>query len=208
MAESYKTLEKSSCDEFVVKKSHFIGYAAAVKTNDEAAEFINSIKAKHRDATHNVYAYCLREGQTCRYSDDGEPQGTAGLPMLTILKNEGLTDCVVVGTRYFGGILLGANGLVRAYSVTAKIAIQSAGIITMAPCKTAEIVCDYNFYGKLQTVVSAFGIVVEETDFSDLVRLSLKIPCEVFEKFDAEVFDKSLGKVRCKVTGEKFSKIK
>lgn len=205
--ESYKTLEKSSSDEFIVKKSRFIGYAAPVKTNDEAVAFINSIKAKHRDATHNVYAYCLREGQIRRYSDDGEPQGTAGLPVLDVLLKEGVTDCVVVATRYFGGILLGASGLVRAYTNTAKIGIDSAGIITMAPCKIAEIMCDYNFYGRLQTIISSFGIITEDADFSAFVRLTLRIPEETFEKFDAEVFDKSCGKTRCKVVAEKFSKI-
>ena len=205
--ESYKTLEKSASDEIVIKKSRFIGYAAPVKTNDEAVSFINSIKAKHRDATHNVYAYCLREGQLRRYSDDGEPQGTAGMPMLNVLLNEGVTDCVVVGTRYFGGILLGASGLVRAYTATAKIGIDSAGIITMAPCKIAEIMCDYNFYGRLQTIVASFGIITENADFSDSVRLTLRIPAEVFEKFDDEVFDKSCGKTRCSVIEEKFSKI-
>ena len=205
--ESYKTLEKSSSDEFIVKKSRFIGYAAPVKTNDEAVAFINSIKAKHRDATHNVYAYCLREGQIRRYSDDGEPQGTAGLPVLDVLLKEGVTDCAVVATRYFGGILLGASGLVRAYTNTAKIGIDSAGIITMAPCKIAELTCDYNFYGRLQTIISSFGIITEDADFSAFVCLTLRIPEEMFEKFDAEVFDKSCGKTRCKVTAEKFSKI-
>lgn len=207
MSESYKTLEKSSSDEFIVKKSRFIGYAAPVVTNDEAVVFINAIKAKHRDATHNVYAYCLREGQIRRYSDDGEPQGTAGMPMLSVLLNEGLTDCVVVGTRYFGGILLGASGLVRAYTATAKTGIESAGIITMASCKIAEVSCDYNFYGRLQTIVSSFGVITLNADFSDSVRLTLQIPSEIFEKFDGEVFDKSFGKVRCTVTDEKFSKI-
>lgn len=205
--ESYKTLEKSSSDEFVVKKSRFIGYAAPVKTNDEAVAFINSIKAKHRDATHNVYAYCLREGQIRRYSDDGEPQGTAGLPVLDVLLKENVTDCVVVATRYFGGILLGASGLVRAYTHTAKIGIDSAKIITMAPCKIAKITCDYTFYGKLQTIIAAFSVTVEDTDFSQNVCLTLKVPSDVFEKFDAEVFDKSFGKLRAEIIEEKFSKI-
>ncbi len=205
--ESYKTVERFSSDEFVVKKSRFIGYAAPVKTNDEAVDFINSIRAKHRDATHNVYAYCLRDGQIRRYSDDGEPQGTAGLPLLDVVLKEGVTDCAVVATRYFGGVLLGASGLVRAYTNTAKIALDSAGIITMASCKIGQIVCDYNFYGKLQTMLSSFGVVTEDTEFSESVRLSLKIPSDVFERFDNELFDKSFGKLRTKIIGEKFSKI-
>ena len=204
---SYKTLEKAASDEFVEKKSRFIGYAAPVQTNEQAVEFINSIKAKHRDARHNVYAYCLREGQIRRYSDDGEPQGTAGIPVLDVLLKEELTDCVLVATRYFGGTLLGANGLVRAYTRTAKIGIEKAGIITVALCFIAEVTCDYNFYGRLQTLVCEHGGAVEDVDFSENVRLSFRIPAESFENLDAAVFDKSCGKVRCKKLFEKYLKI-
>lgn len=204
---SYKTLEKSSSDEFVVKKSRFIGYAAPVKTNEQAVEFINQIKAKHRDATHNVYAYCLREGQMRRYSDDGEPQGTAGLPVLDVILKEGVTDCAVVATRYFGGILLGASGLVRAYTNTAKIALHSAEIITVALCTVASVECDYNFYGRLEPLIRAHGGVVENVDFSENVSLRFKIPNESFEKLDDEIFDKSFGKVRARREKEIFSKI-
>lgn len=205
--ESYKTLETAANDEFVVKKSRFIGYAAPVQTNEQAVEFINSIKAKHRDARHNVYAYCLREGQIRRYSDDGEPQGTAGMPVLDVLLKEGLTDCAVVATRYFGGVLLGANGLVRAYTQTAKIGIDAAGIITMALCYVGEVTCDYNFYGRLQTLVCEQGGIVENVDFAQNVCLRFRIPSDNFEKLDAVIFDKSYGKVRCKKLGEKFLKI-
>ncbi len=205
--ESYRTLEKAASDEFTVKKSRFIGYAAPVQTNEEAVEFINSIKAKHRDARHNVYAYCLREGHIRRYSDDGEPQGTAGIPVLDVLLKENLTDCAVVATRYFGGVLLGANGLVRAYTQTAKIGIEKAGIITVALCFTASVTCDYNFYGRLQTIICEHGGIVEDVDFSENVCLSFRIPSDSFEQLDAAVFDKSRGKIRCKKLGEKFLKI-
>ena len=205
--ESYKTLEKAANDEFTVKKSRFIGYVAPVQTNEQAIAFINSIKAKHRDARHNVYAYCLREGQIRRYSDDGEPQGTAGIPVLDVLLKEGLTDCAVVATRYFGGVLLGANGLVRAYTQTAKIGIEKAGIITVALCFTASVTCDYNFYGRLQTIICEHGGIIEDTDFSQNVRLSFRVPSDSFEQLDAAIFDKSSGKIRCKKLGEKFLKI-
>lgn len=204
---SYKTLEKAASDEFVVKKSRFIGYAAPVQTNEQAVEFINLIKAKHRDARHNVYAYCLREGQIRRYSDDGEPQGTAGMPVLDVLLKEELTDCVLVATRYFGGTLLGANGLVRAYTHTAKIGIESAGIITVALCRLADVTCDYNFYGRIQTLICENGGIIEDVDFSENVRLTFRIPAESFEFLDAAIFDKSCGKIRCRVTGEKYLKI-
>ena len=121
----YKTIKEASSDEFIVKKSRFIGYVKPVKTQEEALEFINEIKTKHWDATHNVHAYCLREGGIRRFSDDGEPQGTAGIPSLDVLLKEEVVDCCVVVTRYFGGIMLGAGGLVRAYSHGAKIALDA-----------------------------------------------------------------------------------
>ena len=203
----YKTVHKEAYNEFTEKRSRFIGYACPVKTVDEANAFISRIKQKHWDAKHNVYAYILKDGGIKRYSDDGEPQGTAGIPVLDVLEKSQTVDVCVVVTRYFGGILLGASGLVRAYTNTAKIGIDSAGIITMASCKIAELTCDYNFYGRLQTIISSFGIITEDADFSAFVCLTLRIPEETFEKFDAEVFDKSCGKTRCKVIAEKFSKI-
>jgi len=127
----YRTIKYEADDSFVERRSRFIGYAKPVTTNEEAVAFINEIKAKHWDATHNVYAYVLRDGQIRRYSDDGEPQGTAGIPVLDVLLKENLTDLVVVVTRYFGGVLLGAGGLVRAYSHGAKIAVVAAKMINM-----------------------------------------------------------------------------
>lgn len=203
----YKTIEKESCDEFVVKKSRFIGYVKPVKTADEAVKFINEIKSKYWDATHNVYAYVLRDGQTRRYSDDGEPQGTAGIPVLDVLLKEGITDCAVVATRYFGGIMLGAGGLVRAYSHTAKIAVEAGGIITMSLCKMAKVKSDYTFYGKLVPLICQHGGIVEDTEFSDSVTVTFKIPGEDFEKLNAEIFDQSFGRFKAKEICEKYSKI-
>lgn len=121
MQAEYTTLAGYGEDEFVEKRSRFIGYAAPVSTEAEAVAFVNSIRERHREATHNVYAYILREGQIKRYSDDGEPQGTAGIPVLDVLQKAGIVDAVVVVTRYFGGTLLGAGGLVRAYTEGAAI---------------------------------------------------------------------------------------
>ena len=121
----YRTIRAAASAEFVEKRSRFIGYISPVTTQEDAAAFIDSIRSKHWDATHNVPAYIIREGNICRFSDDGEPQGTAGMPALNVLQKEGLTDCVLVVTRYFGGILLGGGGLVRAYSHAAKIAVDA-----------------------------------------------------------------------------------
>ena len=119
----YLTLGREASDEFIEKRSRFIGYAKPVKTQDEAMDFINEIRSRHWDATHNVYAYVLRDGQSRRYSDDGEPHGTAGKPILDVINGNGITDCAIVVTRYFGGTLLGTGGLVRAYSTSSKDAV-------------------------------------------------------------------------------------
>ena len=137
----YKTIRLREEAEFIERRSRFIGHACPVKTEEEAVAFINEMKAKYWDASHNVYAYCLREGQIKRYSDDGEPQGTAGIPVLDVLQKSGVVDTAVVVTRYFGGILLGAGGLVRAYSHGASIALEAAGIVTMGLCTLGVVSC-------------------------------------------------------------------
>jgi uncharacterized YigZ family protein len=203
----YRTIACAASDAFVERRSRFIGYAKPVKTQQEAVDFIEEIKAKHWDATHNVYAYCLREGQIRRYSDDGEPQGTAGIPALDVLLKEGLTDCAVVCTRYFGGVLLGAGGLVRAYSHTAKIAVEAAGIITMSLCAEGELSCDYTLFGKLQPLLCRAGAVIADTAFADVVTLRFRIPAERWDALNAAVVDASFGKCACLKTGEAFAQI-
>lgn len=200
----YKTVSKSASNEFVEKKSRFIGYIKPVTTQAEAVAFINEIKSKHWDATHNVYAYVLREGQTRRYSDDGEPQGTAGIPVLDVLLKEELTDCVVVATRYFGGTLLGTGGLVRAYSHTAKIAVEAGEVITMKLCKVLRVCCDYNFYGRLNSLIPELGGIIEDTDFADTVTVTFKMPVDDVAEFDKKLVDLSFGKFKSEEIGEEF----
>ena len=204
---SYKTIEGFASSEYIVKKSRFIGYAKPTKTPDEAVAFINEIRTKHRDATHNVYAYIIEQDNIARYSDDGEPQGTAGIPALDVLKKEELVNLCVVATRYFGGIMLGAGGLVRAYAHTAKIAVEAAHIIEMKQCAFCRCVCDYNFYGRLTPLLISFGANVSDTDFADNVSVSFSIPVEMFEKLNAELIDKSNGKYSAEKTGEKFMSV-
>ena len=200
----YRTILNESSDEFIERKSKFIGYIKPVTTQEEAVSFINEIKSKHWDATHNVYAYVLREGQVRRYSDDGEPQGTAGIPVLDVLLKENVTDCVVVATRYFGGTLLGAGGLVRAYSHTAKIAVDAGQVITMKLCKVLKVTCDYNFYGRLNSLIPESGGVIDDTIFADNVTVTFKLPVNDVASFDAKLVDMSFGKFHTEEIGEEY----
>lgn len=203
----YKTVEKENSDEFIEKKSRFIGYVCPVQTQQEAVDFINSIKSKHWDATHNVYAYVLKENNIQRYSDDGEPSGTAGVPVLdVILKNELVNVCVVV-TRYFGGTLLGAGGLVRAYSHASKLAVEAGRIITMAPCKILKVSVDYSFYDRLNILLNDFGANVESTDFLDKVDVTFALKEQSADILKDKLIDMSNGSYFLNEIGEKFSKI-
>ncbi|MBQ2092919.1 MAG: YigZ family protein, partial [Clostridia bacterium] len=190
----YLTIENAAQDEFTEKRSRFIGYAKPVTTEAEATAFIEEIRKKHWDAKHNVYAYVLREGNAQRYSDDGEPQGTAGVPTLDVLKKQGVTDCVVVVTRYFGGILLGGGGLVRAYSHAASIALQAAGIVEMRSFTSCETMLDYNLYGRLPALIAELSGKVTDTDFADAVRVKFLIPEEFLPLFAEKFADLTLGK--------------
>lgn len=203
----YKTVELESSDYFVEKKSKFIGYAKPVSTQDEAVEFINTIKSKHWDATHNVYAYVLRENNTQRYSDDGEPSGTAGVPVLDVILKENVTDVCVVATRYFGGTLLGAGGLVRAYSHTSKIALDAAHIITMANCQIYSVIVDYSFYDRLNVLLSDFGANVIKSDFSTSVSVEFSIKEDISELLKDKLTDISNGKYSLNYLRSEFAKI-
>lgn len=203
----YKTVEFESSDDFVEKKSKFIGYVKPVKTQTEASEFINSIKSKHWDATHNVYAYVLKENNIQRYSDDGEPSGTAGVPVLDVILKNNLVDVCVVVTRYFGGTLLGAGGLVRAYSHGSKIAVESGNIITMALCKILTVSVDYNFYERLNNLLNDFGANIESTDFSDKIKIVFSLKEQSVDALSEKLTDMSNGTYSLTVTGEKFAKV-
>ncbi len=204
---SYKTIRTASSDEYIVKKSRFIGHIMPVKTQEEALDFIAKVCKKHWDATHNVYAYIIRDTGVKRYSDDGEPQGTAGIPVLDVLEKSGVTDCAVVVTRYFGGILLGAGGLVRAYSHSASIAVAAGGIVTRAMCARLKVTCDYYFYGKLSSLVPENGGIIEDTVFEDNVTLIFRMPVEIVDSFNAKLVDVSNGRYSVTKTEEFFSDI-
>ena len=200
----YLTVGNAAEYSFTEKKSRFIGYISPVKTEEEAVEFVNSIKKKHSDARHNVYAYVLRENNKQRYSDDGEPQGTGGLPVLDVLTKKGLVDVCVVVTRYFGGILLGTGGLTRAYSAACKGAVECGKIVKMTECKSFSLECDYGFYNTLQNLFMKFEVKTETSDFSDTVKLCCYIKSENYQKLTDEIAEKFSGKIVAKVLGEKY----
>ncbi len=171
----YKTIARRCEARFIEKKSEFIGYLCPVQTEEQAVAFIEEIRAVHRKATHNCYAYILRENNTARHSDDGEPGGTAGVPIYEVLRREGLTDVCCVVTRYFGGILLGAGGLVRAYTKGAKDAVDAAQIKCMAAAVKLLVTVDYGLYGRLAQIFAEYDARVDEEKFADNVQITLHI---------------------------------
>ncbi len=204
-SKNYLTVGKAAVDEFTEKRSRFIGAIRPVATEEEAQAFIKAKQKEFWDAKHNVYAYVLEGGNLCRFSDDGEPQGTAGIPVLDVLRKEGLTDCVVVVTRYFGGILLGGGGLVRAYSHGAKIAVDAAGVVEMRLCLQGEIVCDYGQYGWIPAFLAEEGATVTDTAFGEAVTVSFSIPQEGRGHLEAALIDRSNGRLTATFTGEEFA---
>ncbi|NLN55134.1 MAG: YigZ family protein [Clostridiales bacterium] len=170
MNQGYKSLKEAAFAEYVERKSVFYSTASPVFTEEEAIDLINSVKKKYSDATHNVYAYIIRENNISRYSDDGEPHGTAGIPVLDMLRKEGLTNVAVVVTRYFGGILLGTGGLVRAYTASAKLALDKGGIVFWLPHGCLKVNASYGDYQRLAYLFKTEGVIVKDIEYTDTVR--------------------------------------
>ena len=192
----YKTLLKASSDEFIVNKSRFIGYGCPCETEEEALAFLQSIRTKHKDATHNCYAYIIGPNMgVMRYSDDGEPGGTAGMPIIEVMKARGVTNCAVVVTRYFGGILLGAGGLVRAYSQGAATALNACGVGTIYPTARYLIECSYPMLNRMDYFLKDEPIVIEEKEFTDVITYTLLIKTTDEEAFVQRVINMSEGTV-------------
>lgn len=202
--ELYITLEREASASFVEKKSEFIGYACPCKTEQEALDFIAKIRKKHADAKHNVYAYQIKENNIARFTDDGEPQGTAGMPVLDIIKKTGFTDACIVVTRYFGGILLGTGGLVRAYSHAAKLAAEAAHVITYERFILCEIICDYTDYDKIRASYSGVGLILDGVDFAADVTQRLAVRAPEYEDFCRALVELTNGAVLIETTGERF----
>lgn len=206
MAETkqYVTLRHEASAEFEEKRSVFIGYAKPVKTEAEAMDFVKKIRGKHGDARHNVFAYTLGGGVTARYSDDGEPQGTAGIPVLDVLRKSGVDDACIVVTRYFGGILLGAGGLVRAYSAAAKMALDAAEIATFEPYTELSFTCSYPEYQKISAELPRFGTIVDDTQFADNVTVTFAVKKEKTDEVITRIREMTAGRSVPTVVGERF----
>ena len=190
--------------EFVEKRSRFIGQVWPVDSEEEARRWIEETRRRHHDARHNCWCYVLRDGNVLRYSDDGEPQGTAGQPMLNVFVKEGVTNVCCVVTRYFGGILLGAGGLTRAYGGTAKLALDTAGVSRMRLWSTLAVPCSYSLYERMRLLTEQSGGVIADTDFGTDVVLSVLMPSELVERFRANVTELSAGGVEVLVEEEAF----
>ena len=188
---SYITIRDFGEDRFEEKKSEFIGYAKRVESEEEAKEFINEIKSMHKQATHNCSAYVIGEKMNIqRYSDDGEPQGTAGIPILEVMKKSNVTDCAIVVTRYFGGILL-----TRAYTKGASIAIKSAGIVEKVNGLKLSFELDYDLFGKVQYICGQNSWHIEDTEYTDKVVVHILCEESISDTIESEIIESTNGKV-------------
>lgn len=194
MKDVYRTVNSHGMDEVIINKSRFIGYSCPVETEEEALSFIEEIKTKHRDATHNVHAYVLgEESNVQRFSDDGEPSGTAGIPALEVIKKENLRNVCVVVTRYFGGIKLGGGGLIRAYTKGAKIGLDAGIIVDMTLHRMLKIRLPYTQLGKLENFLGNNGYKAENMVYGEDVEIFIYIDKSRLEIFKKDIMDLTSG---------------
>ncbi|HYE82586.1 MAG TPA: YigZ family protein [Clostridia bacterium] len=208
MAVSYRMLKGYADAFFIEKKSKFISYVQPVYSEEEALQFLNSIRKKHYDATHNCYAYILGESMnTQRSSDDGEPSGTAGVPILEVLKKSEITNSIVIVTRYFGGILLGAGGLIRAYTEGAVRGIKAAGTIGVQPFAVHQLRMDYSFLSKLQYELSKKDYIIENTEYLENVTMRVLTLSEQKDRFVEDIAQWTNGSITVEFLGEQMFKV-
>ena len=199
----YLTVKNETTAEYEEKRSRFIGHVRPVKTVEQAEEFIREIRAKHYAARHNVYAYLLSGGYA-KYSDDGEPQGSAGVPVLECIKKAGVTDLCVVVTRYFGGILLGTGGLVRAYTKTAAAALEAAGVAVLEAFSELYFECPYPDYQRVLYELAGFGAIIDGTEYAECVKIRFAVKKPVTDRVCETLLAISAGKIRPEKTGERY----
>ncbi|MDR0890267.1 MAG: YigZ family protein [Oscillospiraceae bacterium] len=199
----YLVPTKDAVSEFVEKRSKFIGHIFQTDTEEAALARLQQMREIYRDATHNVYAYILRDGAV-RFSDDGEPGGTAGMPVLQVLQREELFNVTCVVTRYFGGILLGAGGLVRAYAHSAKLTVDAAGKSCKRVWTNLYIPCPYSWFERMKTEIAAVGGIVRNTEFAAEVELDLLLPSAITQAFQERITDLSAGTIESLITGQEY----
>ncbi len=209
MDKAYRTIHKYGVDEIIINKSRFIGHAMPIKSEEEALEFIDKIKTEHRDATHNVYAYVFGENSNIqRFSDDGEPSGTAGIPALEVIKKENLRNVVVVVTRYFGGVKLGAGGLIRAYTKGAKIGLEAGIIVDKIPHRKLKVRVNYTSYGVIENFLNQEGYIVDDIIYDDAVNIYVYIESKDVDAFMKKISNLTSGTAEFEELDEEFISIK
>jgi len=206
MSAVYTTVASEATAEFEEKRSVFLGHACHATTEEEAMAFVKSKQKEFNDATHNVWAYYMKNGILARYSDDGEPTGTAGLPALEAIRKSGVDDVCVVVTRYFGGILLGAGGLVRAYSKAAALAVEAAGVVTYENFTEFTVDTNYSDYQKILNELPKYGVITDATDYSDNVSLRLAVKETVADTLFARISEMTADRAKVNVTGTRLDK--
>ncbi len=208
MEDRYVTLGGCGFSEYEDRKSRFLGYAAHVATEKEAIDFVSSIRKKHSDARHNVYAYVIKEGNYVRYSDDGEPQGTAGMPVLDVIRKSGFTDAVIVVTRYFGGILLGTGGLVHAYTEAASLAAKDAEIVEYEPFGEVLLSTDYSTWQKMSHAFLSMPLIIDSINYGADVEVKVAVPVGYVDKLLELVTELSSGRDCGILVGNRYDRIK
>ena len=199
---AFITLKTEGSASLVEKKSEFIGFARPVRSEAEALSYLAALRKAHPAARHHVYAYIVDGAM--RYSDDGEPQGTGGVPVLDLLRKSGLEGAVVVVVRYFGGILLGAGGLVRAYSAAAKLALEQAQTVQMQPFTEARLLCSYSDYQRVQRELERFHAKLDGCEYTDVVALSVAVRSDCFEALQNDLTEWSAGRLSLVSTGSRY----
>ena len=203
----YKTVKRAATAEYEEKRSRFIGSVIPCKTEQEALDHIAKRKSETFGARHNVYAYILRENNIARYSDDGEPHSTAGMPTLEVLRKQGLCDCCIVTTRYFGGVLLGTGGLVRAYTAAARMAVEEAGIALMRECYQCEVNCGYSDHAQVERLIDDCGGKSDGNEFTHEVKVKFSITAADFVTLDDKFKEVFCGRLEPKIVSEGFADV-
>lgn len=206
--ETFLSIHSNQSYSFIVNKSEFIGHALYVESVDEAEKYISEIRDKYKDATHNCFAYIIGVDKLIqKYSDDGEPSGTAGIPMLEVLRKKDLTNCLVISTRYFGGILLGAGGLVRAYTKSTVGALEESIIVKKELFYNIDIILDYVFWGKIENILKNFGLEIINIEYLEQVKINLSVKKENFKRLKNIITNETSDNCIIKINGESYSSV-